>query len=399
MHCSRLHLEEFRSYHGLDLDLPAQGLRLIGKNGSGKTSFLEAIVLLATTRSARTAADRDLVNWTSGEDYGLAPWSRVEADIHTSDRTHRIAIALELDATHESVTRKAFSLDGQAVRGQDLIGVLKFVLFSPEDVQLVGGPPAERRRQIDVLISQIDREYLRALSRYGRVLPQRNGLLKRFARDRVNPTARMAVAELAFWDEELVSAGAYVFASRQLMIDRLASLMRDRSGSLIDGAELDLAYLPKLDYGGISTSDNRHTIRSLTEALTVRFHDQLAEVRGEEFRRGMTLIGPHRDDMTFLINGRSLATFGSRGQQRLGVIAIKLSEGDLISAETGETPVLLLDDVLSELDEVHRDHLLRAVTIPGRQLIVSSTEAGPLEHPDLVALPMLAIADGRIQVA
>ncbi|HWK81427.1 MAG TPA: DNA replication/repair protein RecF [Thermomicrobiales bacterium] len=397
MHVSRLHLEEFRSYQQLDLAIPASGMRLIGKNGSGKTSFLEAIVLLATTRSARTSSDRELVGWTSGEAYGLAPWSRVEADVQTDERAHRIAIALELDAAHESVTRKTFTLDGQAARGQDLIGVLKFVLFSPEDVQLVTGPPAERRRQLDVLISQIDREYLRALTRYNRVLPQRNGLLKAFARDRVSPMARAAIAEIAFWDEELVAAGAYVVASRRLMIDRLSELMAARSGALIEGANLGLAYEARLDFGSITTADNRHTIRSLNEALVGRFHDQLADVRAEEFRRGMTVIGPHRDDLTFRINGRSLATYGSRGQQRLGVVAIKLSEGDLIAAETGETPVLLLDDVLSELDEVHRDHLLQAVAVPGRQLLVSSTEPGPLEHPALGSLPILEIVNGTIQ--
>ncbi|MGB3328835.1 MAG: DNA replication/repair protein RecF [Thermomicrobiales bacterium] len=397
MYVSRLHLEEFRSYPQLDLEIPASGVRLVGKNGSGKTSFLEAIVLLATTRSARTSSDRELVGWTSGEMFGLAPWSRVEADLHTEEREHRIAIALELDASHEQVTRKTFTQDGRSVRGQDLIGVLKFVLFSPEDVQLVTGPPAERRRQLDVLISQIDREYLRALTRYNRVLPQRNGLLKGFSRDRVSPASRMAIAELAFWDEELIAAGAYVVASRRLMIDRLSELMRARSGALIEGADLDLAYESRLDFGSITTTDNRHTIRSLNEALTARFHDQLAEVRPEEFRRGVTVVGPHRDDLTFLINGRSLATYGSRGQQRLGVVAIKLSEGDLIAAETGETPVLLLDDVLSELDEVHRDHLLEAVVAPGRQVLVSSTETTPLDHPSLASLPILRIEKGTIQ--
>jgi len=399
MYVSRLHLEEFRSYHTLDLALPPSGARLIGKNGSGKTSFLEAIVLLATTRSARTSSDRELVAWESGEAFGLAPWMRVEAEVRTDLRQHHVAIALELDAAHESVTRKTFALDGQSVRGQDLIGVLKFVLFSPEDVQLVTGPPSERRRQLDVLISQIDREYLRALTRYNRVLPQRNGLLKSFSRDRVSPSSRMAVAELAFWDEELVAAGAYVVASRRLMIDRLAELMRARSGELIDDATLDLAYESRLDFGPITTADNRHTIRSLNEALLVRFHDQLAEVRVEEFRRGVTMIGPQRDDLIFQINGRSLATFGSRGQQRLGVVAIKLSEGDLIAAETDETPVLLLDDVLSELDEVHREQLLRAVVVPGRQVLVSSTDPGPLEHPALASLPVLIIDRGTIRDA
>ena len=396
MMLSRLHLEEFRTYHSLDLEIASPGLRLIGQNASGKTSFIEAIVMLATTRSPRASSDREVVEWESGLVYGVAPYARIEADVQYGDRRHRIAVSIELDAARQTLARKTFSLDGQSVRAHDLIGVIKFVLFAPEDVQLVTGPPAERRRQLDVLISQIDREYLRALSRYGRVLSQRNGLLKGFARDRVHPNATQAVAQLAFWDEELVGAGAYVIASRQLMVDRLAALMRNRSGELIRDAQIDLTYHPRLDLGSISTQDNRHTLQTLTEAVTARFHDQLVAVRAEEFRRGVTVVGPHRDDIVFGLNGRELAVYGSRGQQRLGVVAIKLSEGDLITAETGETPILLLDDVLSELDDAHRELLLAAVAQSDRQLLVTSTEPGPLEHASLADLPLVQVRQGAI---
>ena len=396
MYLSRLHLEEFRNYHSLEMDLDPAGLRLIGQNASGKTSFIEAVVLLATTRSPRASSDREVVEWESGQNFGVSPYSRIEAEVMYGERLHKIAVSIELDPERQHLSRKTFTLDGQSVRAHDLIGVVKFVLFSPEDVQLVTGPPAERRRQLDILISQIDRDYLRSLSRFGRVLSQRNGLLKGFSRDRVSPKSTHAITQLTFWDEELVGAGAYVIASRRLMIDRLSALMRERSHLLIRDAEIDLTYQSKLELGAISTRDNSYTLQALTEAVTSRFHDQLALVRDEEFRRGMTVIGPHRDDIVFGLNGRELSTYGSRGQQRLGVVAIKLSEGDLITAETGETPILLLDDVLSELDAIHRELLLDAVITDHRQLLVTSTEPGPLDHSALARLPIAQVNQGII---
>jgi len=397
MYLSRLHMEEFRNYHSLEMELEPAGLRLIGQNASGKTSFIEAVVLLATTRSPRASSDREVVEWERGQNFGVSPYSRIEAEVTYGERVHKIAVSIELDPERKHVSRKTFTLDGQSVRAHDLIGVVKFVLFSPEDVQLVTGPPVERRRQLDILISQIDRNYLRSLSRFGRVLSQRNGLLKGFSRDRVSPKSTHAITQLTFWDEELVGAGAYVIASRQLMIDRLSALMRERSHRLIRDAEIDLTYQSKLDMGAISTRDNSYTLQALTEAVTSRFHDQLAVVRDEEFWRGVTVIGPHRDDIVFGLNGRELSVYGSRGQQRLGVVAIKLSEGDLITAETGETPILLLDDVLSELDAAHRELLLDAVITDHRQLLVTSTEPGPLDHPALAGLPVSQVNQGLIE--
>jgi DNA replication and repair protein RecF len=397
MYLSRLHLEEVRNYNSLEMNLDPAGLRLIGQNASGKTSFIEAVVLLATTRSPRASSDREVVEWESGKSFGVSPYSRIEAEVQYGERLHKIAVSIELDPERQHLSRKTFTLDGQSVRAHDLIGVVKFVLFSPEDVQLVTGPPAERRRQLDILISQIDRTYLRSLSRFGRVLSQRNGLLKGFSRDRVSPKSAQAMTQLAFWDEELVGAGAYVIASRQLMIDRLSALMTARSHLLIRDAEIDLTYQSKLDMGSISTRRNSYTLQALTEAVTARFHDQLAIVRDEEFRRGVSVIGPHRDDVVFGLNGRELSTYGSRGQQRLGVVAIKLSEGDLITAETGETPILLLDDVLSELDAAHRELLLDAVITDRRQLLVTSTEPGPLDHAALADLPVAKVAQGTIE--
>ncbi|HEU0165319.1 MAG TPA: hypothetical protein VFQ54_09760, partial [Thermomicrobiales bacterium] len=241
------------------------------------------------------------------------------------------------------------------------------------------------------------RNYLRALSRYGRVVTQRNGLLKSFARDRLQPGSINAVTQLAFWDEQLVSTGAYVIASRLCFVDRLSGLMQARSLGIIRDAVIDLSYVSKLDLGSIAENEPHDDVHRLTESVAARFHDQLAVKRPEEFRRGVTSIGPHRDDVMFGMNGRDLAIYGSRGQQRLGVVAIKLAEGDLIAGETGEKPILMLDDVLSELDGAHRDLLLHAVAGNDRQLIVTSTEHPPLDHSSLQYLPMVDVEAGRLR--
>lgn len=395
MHLSHLTLDEFRSYQHLDLDLPAQGLRIAGRNASGKTSLLEAIVMLATTRSPRTSIDREAVRWESGELYGVNPYARLLAEVVTNDRRHNLEISMELPEGTSRVTRKRFRLDGRAVRAHDLVGVVRAVLFSPEDVNLVTGSPSERRRQMDILISQIDRSYMRALTKYGKVLSQRNGLLKTFSRDRVDPRSREAVTELSFWDEELVHAGSRIVALRYRALASLGHLIEARSESLISRHRIGITYVPRLELPAWS-EDETDDVSDLIQRVVARFFDQLRAVRGEEFRRGTTVIGPQRDDFEMTLDGRSLASFGSRGQQRLGVVALKLSESDIIAQWTGERPLVLLDDVLSELDQIHRELLLGALASEDCQLLVTSADREPLEHPALEHLPLVAVDAGRL---
>lgn len=395
MYLRKLALEEFRTYRRFELELPEAGIRIAGRNASGKTSLLEAIMMLATTRSPRTVTERETVRWGSGEAYGVAPYARIGAQVQTDERVRAIGISLELPDGTTRIARKQFRVDGRNVRAHDMVGVLRTVLFSPEDVQLVTGPPAERRRQVDILISQIDRGYLRALTRFGKVVSQRNGLLKAFSRDRVDPASRTAVAQLSFWDEELVAAGSIIVAARLTTLARLSALIAVRSRALIAEREIALAYQPRLDlpdWGAEELADRR----GLQQRVQAAFLHHLQSVRAEEFRRGATVIGPHRDDVLMTIDGRQMDAYGSRGQQRLGVIALKLSETDLIKERTGERPVVLLDDVLSELDEVHRDLLLSAIAAERCQVLVTSADRMSLDHPALERLPLMEIADGLI---
>jgi DNA replication and repair protein RecF len=388
-------LDQFRTYSHLDLDIPPQGLRISGSNASGKTSILEALVMLSTTRSPRASSDRDVVRWHSGEDYGVRPYSRVEVAIDTCGGERMVGINVELDPDRQALARKQFLLNGEHVRAHDLVGALKCVLFSPEDVLLVSGPPAERRRQTDILVSQIDRSYLRALSQYGKVLAQRNQLLKRFARERRSARDSAAVNEISFWDEEIVSSGSIVMAHRASIAERVRDLVQKRSGDLVSGSEIGFEYLPRLELPhGDLTGDLEHDRRH----IAAHFQSALDEVRTEEFRRGMTVSGPHRDDFAFLIEGRPLSAFGSRGQQRLGVVAYRLAEIDIIDERSGERPVLLLDDVLSELDGVHRDKLLTAVAGCGCQILVTSTDASTLDHPLLRDLPDARLDNGSLHI-
>jgi DNA replication and repair protein RecF len=261
---------------------------------------------------------------------------------------------------------------------------------------LVTGPPSERRRQVDILLSLTDRSYLQALAQYGRVLTQRNQLMRQFSRDRRSVRDSGAVNEMSFWDEQLVAAGSVVMAFRHLAAERISALVQTRSATLVDGAIAGFAYVPRLDLDEAALDGQPERDKAV---IAARFEHRLREVRVDEFRRGMSLVGPHRDDFRFLIEGRDLATFGSRGQQRLGVVAYKLAEIDVIDERSGERPVLLLDDVLSELDAVHRDLLENEIAECGCQVLVTSTDASHLEHPSLAHLPLIEIANGSAETA
>jgi DNA replication and repair protein RecF len=393
MRIVRLTLDQFRVYQRLELDLSPGGLRISGRNASGKTSLIESIAFASTTRSPRSRADRETVRWDSGVAYGVPPYARIEAETANTQDGHHVEISLEQQDTPQgNGFRKRYRLDGRASRAHEVVGIIKTVLFSPEDVQLISGPPAERRRHADILLSQIDRTYLSALANYGRVLSHRNGLLRAFAKDRVDIRSPRASNELGFWDQQLIEHGAYIVAQREHFLSLLATYMEHRSQRLIDRVSLAISYdsrlpLPGKPDGSMPLADRVQQVRSA-------YAQELNDRRNEEFRRGVTVVGPHRDDVTFLIDGRDLAAFGSRGQQRLAVIAYKLAESDLITEATGERPILLLDDVLSELDSVHRDMLLEAVATDTSQVIVTSTDVALLDHPALSAIPMATVDSG-----
>lgn len=394
MYLRELELEEFRSYRRLALRFAPRGLRLSGPNASGKSSLLEAIAMLATTRSPRSAAEREVINWSSGADLGFPPFARLRCVVAVKGRDVEIGIGLETDPARPGLIRKQISLNGRAVRAMDAVGTLKAVLFSPEDVALVTGSPAGRRRYLDLTISQLDRVYLRALSRYGRVLAQRNGLLKSLARDRVPARSVLAAEQLAFWDGELIAAGAAIVARRNAVVRRLASLAAERFRQLSPSHTLDLTYQPTFPLDALAGGATTASIDAEQAVVAREFEARLEEARADELRRGLTLVGPHRDDLRFVVSGVDLSAFGSRGQHRLAVVALKLAETVAMQEVAGEPPVLLLDDVLSELDAAHRSFLTDTAADVGAQLIVTATDASLLDLAELADLPQARVEDG-----
>lgn len=398
MHLTQLSISQFRCHAGVRMTIPDAGVRIVGPNGSGKTSILEAIGMLATTRSFRGAHDRDVVGWESGRDYGVAPFSRIEATVESRGDTRRLGIALELADDSESVESKRFLVDERPTSAHELVGNLMVVAFTPEDVQLVIGPPADRRRALDILISQFDRTYMRKLAAYGRVLRQRNGLLKAFARDRVRFDAPAAITQLSFWDEQLAGEGGYLIARRAQVVAELSRAMERHAANLSSRSRFGVAYEPRVRVD-VDLLTSEESLQDAVVRATEAFRQDLERHREEEFRRGMTLTGPHRDDLVFSIGGRSLARFGSRGQQRLGVLALKLAEADVIADQSGDTPVFLLDDVLSELDAAHRRLLLDDLAAKQAQVILTSAEDEALEHPALSELAVYRTGEGADDIS
>ena len=367
-----LQLEQFRSYERISLDIPPTGMRVVGPNASGKTTLLEAILMLATMRSPRSSRERDLIRWTSGEAYGVNPFARVVGMLSEGDQRTELVVSLEAEAGTGSA-RKRVTANGRPRRVLDAVGLLKAVSFSPEDVGLLGGPPANRRRYIDVLLSQIDRAYLRSLAKYGRVLTQRNGLLRTLSRERAAPNAPATRSQLAFWDQEMVAAGSTTVAHRIVCLQRVERLADLRLSALSEGP-LSIHY--QSNVLSEAQRDRRDGVdpEQLTSVVARDWMERLESVRAEEIRRGVTALGPQRDDFAVTTGGVDVGVYGSRGQQRLAVVALKLAEADLMEAEAGHPPTVLLDDVFSELDERHAMLLIEALSALGCQLIVTTTD-------------------------
>jgi DNA replication and repair protein RecF len=279
---------------------------------------------------------------------------------------------------------KQVKINGAARRSMDLIGLLRAVLFLPEDIKLVDAAPSERRRYLDIALCQIDRVYYRALADYQQVLTQRNSLLKNLREQEANPHAPLVETQLLFWDEKLVAAGAELMSRRHNFLQLLEPLARQRHAELSQGREaLALQYVPGLNTGLYSEEEYRRLQDGLLPAAASPLLDPVAvaalylrklhQRRAAEVGAGNTLYGPHRDDVRFLANGRDLRPFGSRGQQRSAALSLKLAEVRAMTDVTGQAPLLLLDDVMSELDAVRRGMLLQVLDdVP--QAILTTTD-------------------------
>lgn len=381
MFLHRLRLTHFRNYRHLDLAFETPWTLLQGSNAQGKTNLLEAIFMLATSKAIHATQEREIVGWQAQEE--PIPYCRISGDVQIDGRRLELEIILTPREDGLNYT-KQIKINGAPKRAMDMVGLLRAVLFLPEDIKLVDGGPTERRRYLDIALCQIDRGYCQALSSFQRILLQRNNLLKRLREQEVSPASPGVEAQLAFWDEKLAQQGARVMARRHNFLLELEAIAAERHAMLSSGREhLTLHYLPSFNPGLLT--DQEFTLWRqglLTEALRSRLDEEqvqaaylqkLAMRRARELTAGATLYGPHRDDLRILVNDRDLRIYGSRGQQRSAALSLKLAEVRMMAQVGGSAPLLLLDDVMSELDAERRAMLLAAVE-DAPQVIVTTTD-------------------------
>ncbi len=375
MQLTHLSLTNFRNFIRLETDFPSGLTILVGANAQGKTSLLEAIYFVAGAGSPHARSERELINFlTLSETLSVA---RIIAEVRRQDRLQRIELRLILEAAEpgsEPRLRKEILLNGVKRRMSDLPGAFNAVMFLPQDMRVIEGSPGERRRFLDSALTQADPVYADTLSDYTKVLSQRNALLKQLQERGTD------IEQLSFWDEQLTGLAANTIRARALAMRELETLAAPIHSELTRGKEsLRLLYQPAFKPTGRAdgqlglpmptTTDwagvNRDVIRNdLLQAL--------AESRAEEIARGMTTLGPHRDDISFLANGLDLRLYGSRGQNRTAMLAVKLAEVEWMRQRTGEHPVLLLDEVLAELDVERRQDLIRRVEAAHQAILTAA---------------------------
>ncbi len=400
MQIDHLSLTNFRNYARLELSLPAdRPIVLHGANAQGKTSALEAIYYLATSTSPYTTSDRQLIHWRTESD--PIPFARLSAELGGKSSAYdKLDITLMLDMSSGSPRfKKSVKHNSIEKRVMDVVGLLNVVLFLPRDLSLIEGAPADRRRFMNATLRQVQVEYFMALNEYEKILPQRNALLKRVAEKRAG------AVELAYWDEQLAGAGAVIIAGRQQFLRELEVKACDTHHALTGGAEtLSLRYMPSIapraDSDGGQMSFDLHGLdlnRQLTpEEIQPQFLEQLLQRRAEAIRRGVTLAGPHRDELRLFINDRDCGLYGSRGQARTAVMALKFAELEWMREQLGEYPLFLLDEVVAELDGGRRRYLLDRLH-SGAQTLLTTTELETFSDAFLEKAQLYHVRKGRIQ--
>ena len=342
MFVKRLSLENFRNIESMNL-FPAEGVNVIfGENAQGKTNVLESIWLMTGCKSFRARRDREMVRVD-------APFAKADMEFFSAGRTQNVILFID---RHRTAMLNGVTLQSSA----ELVGTFSAVVFSPAHLSLVQAGPLERRRFLDTALCQLKPLYAKALARYNRTLAQRNALLKDI---KDHPEL---VDTLPVWDEKLAAYGAAILTERLAYVETLSSIAAGIYEGLSGGREtLSVRYLTNLSTEGRDAYGLRELLLQKLAALT------RADIYG-----GATSVGPHRDDLQFEINGMPARVFGSQGQQRSTALALKLAEARLVKAQTGEEPVILLDDVMSELDESRQDYILNH--IQSRQVFITCCE-------------------------
>ncbi len=385
MWIQRLTLSNFRNYRAQELTL-AKGLSLLlGGNAQGKSNLLEAAFLLATTRSSRAQTEGELIHWDALSD--PQPVARVAARIERRDGPIDIEVIVAGRPQGTERARvpasKRLRVNGVPRRQADVVGQLTAVLFSTDDMKLISGSPSERRRYLDVMLSQLQPAYMVALQRYGKVVSQRNALLRRIQ------SGEAGADELDFWDDELAGHGATLIGERAQAVEALAGHAREAHRQLSGNAEeLAIAYAPRIE--GWTGERSGELVAALRQALE--------SGRQRDIGAGVTLTGPHRDDLIIMLNGVAAASFASRGQERTAALALRLAEARYMADCKDDLPVVLLDDVLSELDEDRRRAVLSSLG-EWDQILITSADGDRFDEGLPESAAVFHVEAGTIQPA
>lgn len=365
MFLKTLKLTNFRNFSKLNLDF-GKTILLIGENAQGKSNFLEAIYFLATTKSPRAEKDVQLIKEGEGGCFVEGEVSEESSVVsrQTSDSLKdedsvlmtKLEIGMQIREEGQGLEKRV-KVNGIPRRSVDYIGNLVAVHFAPEDINLVTGPPALRRWHLDLVLAQIDKLYKNSLTKYHEAITSRNRILKRIKEGLAKTD------ELTFWSQQILDYGIVVSEKRRHFFTSLNDLKSEEQF--------------RFDY--------------LENVLTA---DRLQEYLGREIMASNTLIGPHRDDFTFYQGKKNMAHFGSRGEQRTAVLDLKLAELQFIKQFKNVLPILLLDDVFSELDTVHRQHVISAVS--GQQTIISAVENEQIPKSFLKKVQVINVENGKL---
>ncbi|RSK25438.1 DNA replication/repair protein RecF [Bacillus sp. HMF5848] len=369
MYITDLQLVHYRNYEKLDITFENKVNVILGENAQGKTNVMESIYVLAMAKSHRTSSDKEIISWD--EEYAKIV-----------GRVQKRQTSLPLEIILSKKGKKVRSNHIEQSKLSQYIGQMNVVMFAPEDLNLVKGSPQVRRRFIDMEIGQVSAVYLHALSQYQKILQQRNSLLKQM---QINKRKDFALLDVI--TEQFIEMAVKIVKKRYEFLVLLQEWAQPIHKGISRGLEtLEIQYKPSVD-----VSDKADLSKMVTE-----YTEKYESIKTREIDRGVSLFGPNRDDLAFYVNGKDVQTFGSQGQQRTTALSLKLAEIELIHAEIGEYPILLLDDVLSELDDFRQSHLLD--TIQGKvQTFVTTTSVEGIHHDTLKDASTFQVTAGTIK--
>lgn len=368
MFIEHLYLKNYRSYEDLEIQFENKVNVILGENAQGKTNVMESIYVLAMAKSHRTSNDKDLIRWD--EEY-----AKIEGQVQKAHGS----LPMQLVISKKGKKAKCNHIEQQKL--SQYVGNMNVIMFAPEDLHLVKGSPQIRRRFIDMEIGQVSPIYLHDISRYQKILQQRNHYLRLLQTKKQTDHTMLDILT-----EQFIQTAVKIVSKRFEFLHLLENWAKPIHKGISRGLEtLEIEYKPSAD---VSEQQD------LSKMIKV-YEEKFAKIKHREIERGVTMFGPHRDDLLFFVNGRDVQTFGSQGQQRTTALSVKLAEIELIYSEINEYPLLLLDDVLSELDDFRQSHLLN--TIQGKvQTFVTTTSINGIDHQTLKEAATFRVEAGRV---